>query len=93
MSTPSLRLLKGYRRCCRGALALIAELRRSLQHQTIADRFLGGEAGTGKSTVVDALLTMVKQWGREGSVKTMAFTGAAAINIHGKRCTVPATSS
>lgn len=46
--------------------------------------YLGGQAGTGKSTVVEALLTMARKWGREGSVETMAFTGAAAINIHGK---------
>jgi hypothetical protein len=46
--------------------------------------YLGGQAGTGKSTVVEALLTMARKWGREGSVETMAFTGAAAINIHRK---------
>jgi ATP-dependent DNA helicase PIF1 len=46
--------------------------------------YLGGEAGTGKSTVVDALLAFARLWGREGSVETMAFTGVAAINIKGK---------
>ncbi|KAK1935190.1 ATP-dependent DNA helicase pfh1 [Phytophthora citrophthora] len=46
--------------------------------------YLGGQAGTGKSTVVDALLSFARLWGRVGSVETLAFTGAAAINIHGK---------
>jgi hypothetical protein len=39
---------------------------------------------TGKSKVVEALLTMARKWCREGSVEMMAFTDAAAINIHGK---------
>ncbi|GMF42237.1 unnamed protein product [Phytophthora fragariaefolia] len=46
--------------------------------------YLGGEAGTGKSTVVEALLVLARCWGREGSIETLAFTGAAATNIHGK---------
>lgn len=46
--------------------------------------YFGGEAGTGKSTVVHALLKFAKLWGRNGSVETMAFTGVAAINIAGK---------
>jgi len=53
-----------------------------LKPQLIA--YLGGEAGTGKSTVVDALLRFASRWGREGSVETLAFTGAAAINIKGR---------
>ncbi|OWY96602.1 hypothetical protein PHMEG_00033095 [Phytophthora megakarya] len=54
----------------------------SLKDQLIG--YLGGEAGTGKSTVVDALLTFAQKWGRTGSVETLAFTGVAAINIHGR---------
>jgi hypothetical protein len=46
--------------------------------------YLGGEAGTGKSTVIHALLAIAKKWGREGSVETLAFTGVAAINIKGR---------
>lgn len=46
--------------------------------------YIGGEAGTGKSKVVEALMTFAHLWGREGSVETMAFTGVAAINIKGK---------
>ncbi|KAJ8577009.1 hypothetical protein ON010_g2202 [Phytophthora cinnamomi] len=53
-----------------------------IKSQLIA--YLGGEAWTGKSTIVEALLAMAKRCGREGSVETLAFTGAAAINIHGK---------
>jgi hypothetical protein len=45
--------------------------------------YLGGQAGTGKSTVVDALLAFAQQWDRAGSVETLASTGAAAINISG----------
>jgi hypothetical protein len=46
--------------------------------------YLGGEAGTGKSTVVHGLLAFSKMWGREGSVETLAFTGVAAINVKGR---------
>lgn len=46
--------------------------------------YLDGEAGTGKSRVVHALLEFAKKWGREGSVETMAFTRVAAINIQGR---------
>lgn len=46
--------------------------------------YLGGEAGTGKSVVIHALLAFAKKWGRAGSVETMAFTGVAAINVNGK---------
>jgi hypothetical protein len=46
--------------------------------------YLGGQAGTGKSTVVESLLALAREWGRDGSVETLAFNGAAAINIHGK---------
>lgn len=46
--------------------------------------YLGGEAGTGKSRVIHALLKFAKRWGRAGTVETMAFTGVAAINIRGK---------
>ncbi|KAJ8537523.1 hypothetical protein ON010_g13073 [Phytophthora cinnamomi] len=53
-----------------------------IKSQLIA--YLGGEAGTVKSTVVEALLALAKRWGREGSVETLAFTGAVAFNIHGK---------
>lgn len=46
--------------------------------------YLGGEAGTGKSTVVHALLAFASMWGREGTVETIAFTGVAAMNINGQ---------
>ncbi|OWY95803.1 hypothetical protein PHMEG_00034101, partial [Phytophthora megakarya] len=46
--------------------------------------YLDGEAGTGKTTAVEALLALAKHWGREGIVLTLAFTGAAAIIIHWK---------
>jgi hypothetical protein len=54
----------------------------NIKPQLIA--YLGGEAGTGKSMVIHALLTMAQKWGREGSVETLAFTGVAAINICGR---------
>jgi hypothetical protein len=53
-----------------------------IKSQLIA--FFGGEAGTGKSTVIHALLNFAKLWGRDGSVETLAFTGVAAINIDGR---------
>lgn len=46
--------------------------------------YLGGEAGTGKSTVIHAILRFARGWNRPRTVDTMAFTGVAAINIDGK---------
>lgn len=46
--------------------------------------YFGGEAGTGKSTVIHALLKYAELWGRAGSVETLGFTGVAAINIQGR---------
>ncbi|RLN54320.1 hypothetical protein BBJ28_00017710 [Nothophytophthora sp. Chile5] len=46
--------------------------------------FLGGEAGTGKSRVIHAILIFAEKWGRAGTVETIAYTGVAAININGK---------
>ncbi|KAF1786609.1 hypothetical protein GQ600_4614 [Phytophthora cactorum] len=45
------------------------------------------QAGTDKSTVIDALLNFAHKWGRTGSFETLAFTGVAAINISGR--TIP----
>jgi len=53
-----------------------------LKPQLVA--YLGGEAGTGKSNVIHALLTLGQRWERDGSVETLAFTGVAAINIQGR---------
>ena len=53
-----------------------------LNQQLVA--FLGGEAGSGKSTVIDAILKFATQWRRRNTVETMAFTGIAAINIDGR---------
>jgi hypothetical protein len=56
--------------------------RYSLQPQLIG--YLGGEAGSGKSAVIAALLMFATRWGRRNTIETLAFTGVAAIQVHGK---------
>ena len=53
----------------------------NLKPQLIA--FLGGEAGTGKSAVIAALLTFATLWGRRNTIETMAFMGLAGLNVDG----------
>lgn len=53
----------------------------SLKKQLIG--YVGGEAGTGKSAFIAAILTFATLWGRRNTVETMAFTGLAALNVDG----------
>jgi len=53
----------------------------NLQKQLIG--YIGGEAGTGKSAFIAAILTFATLWGRRNTVETMAFTGLAALNVQG----------
>jgi len=68
----ALALLKTWR-----ADELKEELDRPLRH------IINGEGGTGKSTVVRALVVFSTLWGRPNAVKTLAYAGLAAINIGG----------
>ncbi|ORY19915.1 hypothetical protein BCR33DRAFT_646247, partial [Rhizoclosmatium globosum] len=45
--------------------------------------YLGGEAGTGKSAVIAALLTFATLWGRRNTIETMSFMGLAGLMIDG----------
>ncbi|KAJ3390067.1 hypothetical protein HDU80_011359, partial [Chytriomyces hyalinus] len=45
--------------------------------------YLGGEAGTGKSAVIAALLLFSRLWGRPNTIETMAFMGLAGLMIDG----------
>ncbi|KAI8818851.1 hypothetical protein BJ741DRAFT_640707, partial [Chytriomyces cf. hyalinus JEL632] len=45
--------------------------------------YLGGEAGTGKSAVIAALLLFAQLWGRPNTIETMAFMGLAGLMIDG----------
>jgi hypothetical protein len=45
---------------------------------------INGEGGTGKSTVVQAVLAFVSLWNRPSAVRTIAATGIAAVNISGR---------
>lgn len=46
--------------------------------------YLGGEGGTGKSRVVEALLNLSEIFGRPGTVRTCAPTGIAASLVEGQ---------
>jgi hypothetical protein len=52
-----------------------------LQEQLLG--YMGGEAGSGKSKVISAILTFVRLWGRRDTVETMAFMGLAGLNVDG----------
>ena len=56
--------------------------RYALEPQLIG--YLGGEAGSGKSAVIEALLIFATRWGRRNAIETLAFTGIAAIQADGK---------
>ncbi|KAJ3221766.1 hypothetical protein HDU78_000312, partial [Chytriomyces hyalinus] len=45
--------------------------------------YLGGEAGTGKSAVIAALLHFSRLWGHPNTIETMAFMGLAGLMIDG----------
>ena len=45
--------------------------------------YVTGAGGTGKSRIVNAILYLVKQWGRPNSVRVMAPTGVAAAALGG----------
>jgi hypothetical protein len=45
--------------------------------------YIGGEAGTGKSAVISALLTLSLLWGRRNTIETMAYMGLAGLNVEG----------
>ncbi|OWZ23832.1 hypothetical protein PHMEG_0001242 [Phytophthora megakarya] len=49
--------------------------------------YVGGQAGTEQSTVVDPIPCFARECGQSGSVKTLAFTGAVAITYMAIRCT------
>jgi hypothetical protein len=53
----------------------------SLQIQVIG--YMGGNAGTGKSAVIEALLMFSILWGRRDTIETMAFMGLAGLMIDG----------
>jgi len=46
--------------------------------------FLGGEGGTGKSRIIDAVQTLCGSWGRPGCMLKTALTGKAATLIGGR---------
>jgi hypothetical protein len=46
--------------------------------------FLGGEGGTGKTRIVDAVQDLCKSWGRSRSLVKAALTGKAATLINGR---------
>ncbi len=46
--------------------------------------FLGGEGGTGKSRVIQALLYFAEKWNVPGSIRTCALTGIAASLAQGQ---------
>lgn len=48
--------------------------------------FISGESVTGKSRVVQAFLGLSKAWKRPNTVKTIAPTGIAAVQIGGETC-------
>jgi len=48
--------------------------------------YIGGIAGSGKSSVIAALLTFAQLWGRRDTIETIAFTGLASLQIDG--CTI-----
>ena len=56
--------------------------RYALEPQLIG--YLGGEAGSGKSAVIEALLIFATRRGRRNMIETLAFTGIAAIQVDGK---------
>jgi len=45
--------------------------------------YVGGIAGSGKSSVIAALLTFARLWGRRDTVETVSFTGLASLQIDG----------
>jgi len=45
--------------------------------------YVGGIAGSGKSSVIAAILTFAQLWGRRDTVETMSFTGLASQQIDG----------
>jgi len=53
----------------------------SLRRQVIG--YMGGNAGTGKSAVIEALLKFSVLWGRRDTIETMAFMGLAGLMIEG----------
>jgi hypothetical protein len=53
----------------------------SLRPQIIG--YMGGNAGTGKSAVIEALLKFSALWGRRDTIETMAFMGLAGLMIEG----------
>ena len=46
--------------------------------------YIGGEAGTGKSRIINAVLDFAKAWGKYNPIKTIAPTGIAAIQVRGR---------
>lgn len=46
--------------------------------------YLGGEGGTGKSRIIEALVYLAKMWDRPGAVRTCAPTGIAASLVNGQ---------
>lgn len=46
--------------------------------------YLGGEGGTGKTRVIEALLHFAKMWDRVGAVRSCGPTGIAASLVRGQ---------
>ena len=59
------------------------EILKSLQLKSQLIGYVGGEAGTGKSAFVGAILTFATLWGRRATVETMAYMGLAGLNVDG----------
>ena len=65
------------------AVEILASLSRQVEDQQLL-MFLGGEGGTGKSRVIDAVNAFVTSWSKSRSVLKTALTGKAATLIGGQ---------
>jgi hypothetical protein len=60
------------------------EFQRPIHIKKSLIHFMFGNAGTGKSAVINSILLLARLWGRRDSVETMACTGVAGLQIDGE---------